>query len=164
MLIILLKACLRANLLILHKRHRLKNTIHISQALTHMKIRPILILLLSCRNTTKPGTIWDDLLATNKRIIKNVTKQVVQYSPNAILIIASNPLDAMCHVAMEESWFPTQSDRHGRVLDSARFRAFIAMELMFPLKTYTLWFWADMAKPWCHYRAFPQSLAYELQN
>jgi malate dehydrogenase len=72
----------------------------------------------------------DDLLATNKRIIKNVTKQVVQYSPNAILIIVSNPLDAMCHVAMEESCFP----KHrvigmAGVLDSARFRAFIAMEL-----------------------------------
>ena len=96
-----------------------------------MKIRPILILLLSLQEYhANPAVSWDDLLATNMRIIKNVTKQVVQYSPNAILIIVSNPLDAMCHVAMEESCFP----KHrvigmAGVLDSARFRAFIAMEL-----------------------------------
>jgi malate dehydrogenase len=88
------------------------------------------IVIITAGIPRKPGMSRDDLLATNKRIIKNVTKQVVQYSPNAILIIVSNPLDAMCHVAMEESCFP----KHrvigmAGVLDSARFRAFIAMEL-----------------------------------
>jgi malate dehydrogenase len=88
------------------------------------------IVIITAGIPRKPGMSRDDLLATNKRIIKNVTKQVVQYSPNAILIIVSNPLDAMCHVAMEESRFP----KHrvigmAGVLDSARFRAFIAMEL-----------------------------------
>jgi malate dehydrogenase len=88
------------------------------------------IVIITAGIPRKPGMSRDDLLATNKGIIKNVTKQVVQYSPNAILIIVSNPLDAMCHVAMEESRFP----KHrvigmAGVLDSARFRAFIAMEL-----------------------------------
>ncbi len=78
----------------------------------------------------KPGMSRDDLLSTNKGIIKNVTKQVIKYSPNAILIIVSNPLDAMCHVAMEESGFPKQRViGMAGVLDSARFRAFISMEL-----------------------------------
>jgi malate dehydrogenase len=72
----------------------------------------------------------DDLLATNRGIIKNVTKQVVKYSPDVILIIVSNPLDAMCHVAMEESGFPKQRIiGMAGVLDSARFRTFIAAEL-----------------------------------
>ena len=78
------------------------------------------IVIITAGIPRKPGMSRDDLLATNRGIIKNVTKQVVQYSPNAILIIVSNPLDAMCHVAMEESCFPKQqSDRHGRC---ARFR------------------------------------------
>jgi malate dehydrogenase len=59
-----------------------------------------------------------------------VTKQVVKYSPDVILIIVSNPLDAMCHVAMEESGFPKQRIiGMAGVLDSARFRTFIAAEL-----------------------------------
>lgn len=88
------------------------------------------IVIITAGIPRKPGMSRDDLLSTNRGIIKNVTKQVVKYSPNAILIIVSNPLDAMCHVAMEESGFP----KHrvigmAGVLDSARFRAFISMEL-----------------------------------
>jgi malate dehydrogenase len=88
------------------------------------------IVIITAGIPRKPGMSRDDLLATNKGIIKNVTKQVVKYSPNAILIIVSNPLDAMCHVAMEESGF-TKNRVIGMagVLDSARFRAFISMEL-----------------------------------
>ncbi|PKN10661.1 MAG: malate dehydrogenase [Deltaproteobacteria bacterium HGW-Deltaproteobacteria-5] len=70
------------------------------------------------------------LLATNRGIMKSVVGQVAKYSPNAILIIVSNPLDAMCHVAMEESGFPKERIiGMAGVLDSARFRAFISMEL-----------------------------------
>jgi malate dehydrogenase len=72
----------------------------------------------------------DDLLAINRGIMKSVLQQVCRYSPNAILIIVSNPLDAMCHVAMEESGFPkNRIIGMAGVLDSARFRAFISMEL-----------------------------------
>lgn len=88
------------------------------------------IVIITAGIPRKPGMSRDDLLATNRGIIKNVTKQVVKYSPNAILIIVSNPLDAMCHVAMEESGFPKRRViGMAGVLDSARFRAFIAMEL-----------------------------------
>jgi malate dehydrogenase len=88
------------------------------------------IVIITAGIPRKPGMSRDDLLATNRGIIKNVTKQVVKYSPNAILIIVSNPLDAMCHVAMEESGFAKRKViGMAGVLDSARFRAFIAMEL-----------------------------------
>jgi len=88
------------------------------------------IVIITAGIPRKPGMSRDDLLATNRGIIKNVTKQVVKYSPNAILIIVSNPLDAMCHVAMEESGLPKQKViGMAGVLDSARFRAFISMEL-----------------------------------
>ena len=88
------------------------------------------IVIITAGIPRKPGMSRDDLLATNKGIIKSVTKQVVQHSPKSILIIVSNPLDAMCHVAMEESDFPKQRViGMAGVLDSARFRAFISMEL-----------------------------------
>jgi malate dehydrogenase len=88
------------------------------------------IVIITAGIPRKPGMSRDDLLATNKSIIKSVTKEVVKYSPNAILIIVSNPLDAMCHVASEESGFPKQRViGMAGVLDSARFRAFIAEEL-----------------------------------
>jgi malate dehydrogenase len=72
----------------------------------------------------------DDLLKTNAGIIGDVTRQVAKFSPDAALIIVSNPLDAMCHVALETSGFPKNRVMGmAGVLDSARFRAFIAMEL-----------------------------------
>ena len=78
----------------------------------------------------KPGMSRDDLIATNMKIMKDVVKNVAEKSPNAILIIVSNPLDAMCHVALEASGFPKERViGMAGVLDSARFRTFIAMEL-----------------------------------
>jgi len=72
----------------------------------------------------------DDLLSTNMGIMRSVTEQVAAVAPNAILIIVSNPLDAMCHVAYETSGFPKNRVLGmAGVLDSARFRAFISMEL-----------------------------------
>jgi malate dehydrogenase len=72
----------------------------------------------------------DDLIGTNAGIVKTVTRQVAALSPDSILIIVSNPLDAMCHVAYETCGFPKQRViGMAGVLDSARFRAFIAMEL-----------------------------------
>jgi malate dehydrogenase len=88
------------------------------------------IVVITAGVPRKPGMSRDDLLSINKKIISSVTEQVVKYSPNAILIVVSNPLDAMCHVAHDVSGFP----RHriigmAGVLDSARFRSFISMEL-----------------------------------
>jgi malate dehydrogenase len=88
------------------------------------------IVIITAGIPRKPGMSRDDLLSTNAGIVKKVTMEVASRSPQAILIIVSNPLDAMCHVAYEASGFPKQRViGMAGVLDSARFRAFIAMEL-----------------------------------
>jgi len=88
------------------------------------------IVIITAGIPRKPGMSRDDLLATNKRIVRNVTQKVVSYAPDAIIIIVSNPLDAMCHVAYETSGFPKERVMGmAGVLDAARFRAFIAQEL-----------------------------------
>jgi malate dehydrogenase len=88
------------------------------------------IIIITAGIPRKPGMSRDDLISTNAGIMKDVTKQVVQLSPEAILIIVSNPLDAMCQVAFDASGFPKNRVMGmAGVLDSARFRAFISMEL-----------------------------------
>jgi malate dehydrogenase len=88
------------------------------------------IVIITAGIPRKPGMSRDDLISTNAGIMKNVTAQIAERSPNAVLIIVSNPLDAMCHVAYEASGFPkNRVIGMAGVLDSARFRAFIAMEL-----------------------------------
>src|SRR5881628_1563150 len=78
----------------------------------------------------KPGMSRDDLLKTNYGIVKGVTEQVVKNSPNSILIVVSNPLDAMVQTAFRVSGLPkNRVIGMAGVLDSARFRAFLAMEL-----------------------------------
>jgi len=88
------------------------------------------IVIITAGIPRKPGMSRDDLLSTNMGIMAAVTKEVAAVAPNAILIIVSNPLDAMCHVAYETSGFPkNRVIGMAGVLDSARFRTFIAMEL-----------------------------------
>ncbi|MBW1741338.1 MAG: malate dehydrogenase [Deltaproteobacteria bacterium] len=88
------------------------------------------IVIVTAGIPRKPGMSRDDLLATNAKIMKRVIEQVAPLSPDAILIIVSNPLDAMCHVAHQTSRFPKNRVMGmAGVLDAARFRAFIAMEL-----------------------------------
>ena len=88
------------------------------------------IVIITAGIPRKPGMSRDDLISTNAGIVKTVTQQITASSPNAILIIVSNPLDAMCHVAYESSGFPKERViGMAGVLDSARFRAFISMEL-----------------------------------
>jgi len=88
------------------------------------------IVVITAGIPRKPGMSRDDLLRTNHDIVKGVTEQVVKFSPNCIIIVVSNPLDAMVQTAYRVSKFPK-----GRVigmagvLDSARFRTFISMEL-----------------------------------
>ncbi len=78
----------------------------------------------------KPGMSRDDLLNVNFKIMQSVTEQIVKYSPNTIIVPVANPLDAMCHVAMAASGFPRERVLGmAGVLDSARFRTFIAEEL-----------------------------------
>ncbi len=88
------------------------------------------IIVITAGIARKPGMSRDDLQSTNAGIVKTVTQQAVAKSPNAILIVVSNPLDVMTYVAKKVSGF----ERHrvigmAGVLDSARFRSFIAMEL-----------------------------------
>lgn len=88
------------------------------------------IVIITAGIPRKPGMSRDDLISTNAGIVKNVTKEIVKRSPDSVLILVSNPLDAMCHVAYEASGFPkNRVIGMAGVLDSARFRAFIAMEL-----------------------------------
>lgn len=88
------------------------------------------VVVITAGVPRKPGMSRDDLLNTNAAIVKSVTEQVARYSPNSILILVSNPLDAMCQVALKTSKFP----KHrvigmAGVLDSARMRTFIAQAL-----------------------------------
>jgi malate dehydrogenase len=77
----------------------------------------------------KPGMSRDDLVTTNENIVGSVTKQAVAESPDAIVIVVSNPLDAMCHVAKNVSELPPyRVFGQAGILDTARFRTFIAWE------------------------------------
>lgn len=88
------------------------------------------VVIITAGIARKPGMSRDDLVATNAGIVKSVTEQVVKYSPNSILIILSNPVDAMTYVAYKTSGFPkSRVIGQSGVLDTARFRSFIAMEL-----------------------------------
>jgi malate dehydrogenase len=87
------------------------------------------IVLITAGIARKPGMSRDDLQNTNASIVKLCTEQIISYSPNAIILIVSNPLDVMTYVALKVSNLP----RHrvigmAGVLDSARFRSFIALE------------------------------------
>ncbi len=88
------------------------------------------VVVITAGIARKPGMSRDDLLNTNYKIVKECTENVVKHSPECVLIVVSNPLDAMCQVAYRASGFP----KHrvfgmAGVLDSARMRTFIAMEL-----------------------------------
>jgi malate dehydrogenase len=75
----------------------------------------------------KPGMSRDDLLMKNYEIVKSCISQAVKYSPNAIIVVVANPLDAMCHVALHASGFPkNRVVGMAGVLDTARFRTFLA--------------------------------------
>jgi len=88
------------------------------------------LVIITAGIARKPGMSRDDLLSTNMVIIKSVVQEIASMAPDSILIIVSNPLDAMCHVALETSRFPKERViGMAGVLDSARFCAFIAMEL-----------------------------------
>ena len=88
------------------------------------------IIVVTSGLARQPGMSRDDLVAKNASIVGSVVKQAAAVSPNAIIIVVTNPLDAMCHVAMRASGFPRKRViGMAGVLDSARFRHFIATEL-----------------------------------
>ncbi len=88
------------------------------------------IVVITAGITRKPGMSRDELISRNAKIVRDVTQQVTATSPDSILIVVSNPLDVMCHLAYQTSGLPkTRVIGMAGVLDSARFRAFISMEL-----------------------------------
>jgi len=88
------------------------------------------IVVVTSGLARQPGMSRDDLLAKNASIVRAVVEQAAKHSPDAILIVVTNPLDAMCHVALNASGFPRERVLGmAGVLDSARFRTFIAEEL-----------------------------------
>jgi malate dehydrogenase len=87
------------------------------------------VVVITAGLPRQTGMSRDDLVATNESIVKTVTEQAVAASPDAVLIVVSNPLDAMCHVAKNVSGFPKERVfGQAGILDTARFRTFIAWE------------------------------------
>jgi malate dehydrogenase len=88
------------------------------------------IVIITAGIARKPGMSRDDLVTTNAGIVKSVTENVVKYSPNCFIIVLSNPVDAMTYVAHKVSGFPkNRVIGQSGVLDTARFRTFVAQEL-----------------------------------
>ncbi len=88
------------------------------------------LVIITAGVARKPGMSRDDLVNTNANIVKSVTEQVVKFSPNTILLVLSNPVDAMTYVAYKTSGFPkNRVIGQAGVLDTARFRTFVAEEL-----------------------------------
>jgi malate dehydrogenase len=88
------------------------------------------IVVITSGIARKPGMSRDDLLATNQRIVGDVARSALEHSPDAMFLIVTNPLDAMCHVALDETGIASEKVfGMAGVLDSARFRTFLAWEL-----------------------------------
>ncbi|HWB56913.1 MAG TPA: malate dehydrogenase [Gaiellaceae bacterium] len=87
------------------------------------------VVVITAGLPRKPGMSRDDLVTTNEAIVGSVTREAVEHSPDAILVVVSNPLDAMCHVARNVSGLPRERVfGMAGILDTARFRTFIAWE------------------------------------
>ncbi len=87
------------------------------------------VVVITAGLPRSPGMSRDDLVATNEKIVGSVTEQVVSHSPDSVIIVVSNPLDAMCHVAKSVSGFPKERVfGMAGILDTARFSTFIAWE------------------------------------
>jgi malate dehydrogenase len=88
------------------------------------------VVVITSGVARKPGMSRDDLLRTNMGIVRSVATEVARTSPGAVVIVVSNPLDAMCHAAFDATGFPRERViGQAGVLDSARFRTFIAQEV-----------------------------------
>jgi malate dehydrogenase len=88
------------------------------------------VVIVTAGLPRKPGMSRDDLIAKNTDIVRSVAKQVAKFSPNAVMIVVSNPLDAMVYVAWKASGFdPNKVIGQAGVLDTARYRAFLAEEI-----------------------------------
>ncbi|MFC4618250.1 malate dehydrogenase [Camelliibacillus cellulosilyticus] len=96
------------------------------------------LVIITAGIARKPGMSRDDLVSTNSKIMKDVTKQVVLHSPNCTIIVLTNPADAMTYTVYKASGFPkNRVIGQSGVLDTARFRTFVAEELNLSVKDVT---------------------------
>ncbi|KMM37422.1 malate dehydrogenase [Guptibacillus hwajinpoensis] len=96
------------------------------------------IVVITAGIARKPGMSRDDLVNTNAKIMKSVTKEIVRYSPDTIIVVLTNPVDAMTYTVYKESGLPkNRVIGQSGILDSARFRSFIAEELNLSVKDIT---------------------------
>jgi malate dehydrogenase len=96
------------------------------------------VVVITAGVPRKAGMSRDDLVTTNERIVGSVAAEAAARSPDAVLVVVSNPLDAMCHVARNVSGFPKERVvGQAGILDTARFRTFIAQELACSVKDVT---------------------------
>jgi malate dehydrogenase len=88
------------------------------------------VVVITAGLPRQPGMSRDDLVTTNEKIVRSVTEEAVAHSPDAVIVVVSNPLDAMCHVAKNVSGFPKERVvGQAGILDAARFRTFVAWEV-----------------------------------
>ncbi|WP_066292529.1 malate dehydrogenase [Bacillus sp. FJAT-29937] len=96
------------------------------------------IVVVTAGIARKPGMSRDDLVQTNQKIMKSVAQEIVKYSPNSFIVVLTNPVDAMTYTIFKESGFPkNRVIGQSGVLDTARFRTFIAQELNLSVKDIT---------------------------
>lgn len=96
------------------------------------------VVIITAGIARKPGMSRDDLVSTNAKIMKSVTKEIVKNSPNCTIIVLTNPVDAMTYTVYKESGFPKgRVIGQSGVLDTARFRSFVAEELNLSVKDVT---------------------------
>ncbi|MCM3111133.1 malate dehydrogenase [Lederbergia lenta] len=96
------------------------------------------VVVITAGIARKPGMSRDDLVQTNQKVMKSVTKEIVKYSPNCHIIVLTNPVDAMTYTVFKESGFPkSRVIGQSGVLDTARFRTFVAQELNLSVKDVT---------------------------
>ncbi|KSU83678.1 MULTISPECIES: malate dehydrogenase [Fictibacillus] len=96
------------------------------------------VVVITAGIARKPGMSRDDLVNTNANVMKSVTQEIVKHSPNAVIIVLTNPVDAMTYTVLKESGFPkSRVIGQSGILDSARFRTFISQELNLSVKDIT---------------------------
>ncbi|WP_367386910.1 malate dehydrogenase [Bacillus vallismortis] len=96
------------------------------------------IIVITAGIARKPGMSRDDLVSTNEKIMRSVTREIVKYSPESIIVVLTNPVDAMTYAVYKESGFPKERViGQSGVLDTARFRTFVAEELNLSVKDVT---------------------------
>nr|WGD74369.1 malate dehydrogenase [Bacillus subtilis] len=97
------------------------------------------IVVITAGIARKPGMSRDDLVSTNEKIMRSVTREIVKYSPDSIIVVLTNPVDAMTYAVYKESGFPKERviEYQSGVLDTARFRTFVAEELNLSVKDVT---------------------------